>query len=168
MTSCLPTSPPRVAIANTKYQNPLAVTFGFLPDAVRPWPDVEARGSRNTNQVRRLPTLAAIYGGSTRTGAALIGSGTVQIMCGWVAKLNAHEPAGLIDRRRANTPLGIGHGDRRQADPGRPWRGALACDRPVPMVVGRLRGGLGGGRGYWPFVPPCMAATAMSRAERAE
>jgi len=58
-----------------------------------------ARNSKDANQTRRLLTLAAIYDGATRTEAAVIGGATVQIVRDWVAKLNAHGPAGLIDRR---------------------------------------------------------------------
>ena len=67
----------------------------------------------------------------------MIGGVTVQIVRDWVARLNAHGPAADPDRR---TPPGIGHGDQGRADPCRPSRGALACVRPVPVVVGRLRG----------------------------
>ena len=39
-----------------------------------------ARGSKDAHQTRRLLTLAAIYGGATRTEAAVIGGVTVQIV----------------------------------------------------------------------------------------
>ena len=58
-----------------------------------------SRASRNANQTRRLLTLAALYDGATRTQAAVIGGVTVQIVRDWVARLNAHGPEGLIDRR---------------------------------------------------------------------
>ena len=63
-----------------------------------------ARVSKGANQTRRLLTLAAIYGGATRTEAAVIGGVTVQMVRDWVAKLNAHGPASLIDRRGGGTP----------------------------------------------------------------
>jgi hypothetical protein len=43
--------------------------------------------------------LAAIYEGASRGEAARMGGVTVQIVRDWVVKLNAHGPAGLIDRK---------------------------------------------------------------------
>ena len=48
--------------------------------------------------------LAAIYNGATRTGAAAIGSVTVQIVRDWVVKFNQHGPSGLIDRKPPGQP----------------------------------------------------------------
>jgi len=43
--------------------------------------------------------LASIYEGARRTEAAAIGGVTLQIVRDWVLKFNAHDPAGLIDRK---------------------------------------------------------------------
>ena len=91
-----------------------------------------ARCSRDANQTRRLLTLAAIYDGSTRTQAAVIGGVTVQIVRDWVTKLNVHGPAGLIDRRGGGTPPILTAEHRR----------ALAVaieDGPIPAVHGVVR-----------------------------
>ena len=91
-----------------------------------------ARGSKDANQTRRLLTLAAIYDGSTRTEAAVIGGITVQIVRDWVAKLNAHGPAGLIDRRGGGTPPILTDEHRRAL--------AMAIeDGPIPAVHGVVR-----------------------------
>ena len=63
-----------------------------------------ARDSRDAGQVRRLLALAAIYEGASRTEAAGIGGVTLQIVRDWVLKLNAHGPAGLIDRKSPGAP----------------------------------------------------------------
>ena len=60
--------------------------------------------------VSRLLTLAAIYDDTTRTGAAVIGGVTVQIVRDWVAKLNAHGPASLIDEHRRALAVAIEDG----------------------------------------------------------
>ena len=91
-----------------------------------------ARGSKAANQTRRLLALAAIYDGASRTEAAVIGGVTVQIVRDWVAKLNAHGPAGLIDRRGGGTPSILTDEHRR----------ALAVaieDGPIPAVHGVVR-----------------------------
>ncbi len=91
-----------------------------------------ARSSKVSNQTRRILTLAAIYDGATRTEVAMIGGVTVQIARDWVAKLNAHGPAGLIDRRGGGTPPILTDEHRR----------ALAVaieDGPIPAVHGVVR-----------------------------
>ena len=60
-----------------------------------------ARKSKDGSQTRRLLALAAIYEGSSRTEAALIGGVTLQIIRDWVVKFNA---AG----RRPDRPEGTG------------------------------------------------------------
>ena len=134
-----------------------------------------ARSSKVSNQTRRILTLAAIYDGATRTEVAMIGGVTVQIARDWVAKLNAHGPAGLIDRRGGGTPPILTDEHRRALAvaiedgpiPAVPWRGALACDRPVPVVVGWLRGaGVQADaqpRAAGDGLPPALAPAAPSR-----
>ena len=105
-----------------------------------------ARRSKHAGQARRLMALAALYDGATRTEAAAMAGVTVQIIRDWVLKLNAHGPDGLIDRHDdgktphslRRTSVGVGNSDRGRADPSDPRRRALAGDRPVPVVVGRL------------------------------
>ena len=58
-----------------------------------------ARRSKDGPQARRLPALAAIYEGATRTQAAKIGGVPLQIIRGWVIKFNALGPEGLNDRK---------------------------------------------------------------------
>ena len=84
-----------------------------------------------------------IYDGAARTEAAKIGGVTLQIIRDWVVKFNASGPDGLIDRkapgqrfaseRRASR--GACGDDRERADPGGPWRRALADCRSLPMAV---------------------------------
>src|SRR4051794_18010986 len=54
-----------------------------------------ARATKDGPQARRLLALAAIYDGATRTAAARIGGVTVQIVRGWVGKVNAHGAQGV-------------------------------------------------------------------------
>jgi transposase len=58
-----------------------------------------AKQSKEAAQTRRLPALAAIYEGASRTEAAKIGGVTVQIIRDWVVRFNAHGPEGLINRK---------------------------------------------------------------------
>lgn len=58
-----------------------------------------AKHARDASQARRLLSIAAIYGGASRGEAAVLGSVTVQIVCDWVKKFNAHGPDGLINRK---------------------------------------------------------------------
>mgnify|MGYP001507230381 FL=1 len=58
-----------------------------------------ARDSRDAKQVRRLPALAVIAEGGTRTEAARIGGVGLQIIRDRVLRFNAEGPAGLIDRK---------------------------------------------------------------------
>src|SRR3712207_6464495 len=55
-------------------------------------------------QARRLPALAAIYDGASRTDAAKIGGVTLQIVRDWVLRFNAQGPDGLIDRKAPGRP----------------------------------------------------------------
>src|SRR3954469_12490539 len=63
-----------------------------------------ARHTKDGPQARRLLALAAIYEGASRTEAARIGGGTVQIVGDWVVKFNAHGPEGLVNRRPPGQP----------------------------------------------------------------
>ena len=67
---------------------------------------VEARASRDPDQVRRLLALASIYDGKSRSEAARTGDVTLQVVRDWVLRFNAQGPSGLIDRKApGNKPL---------------------------------------------------------------
>ena len=57
-----------------------------------------ARGCENSNQSRRLLSLAAVYDGMSRTQAARIGGMDRQTLRHWVLRFNADGPEGLLDR----------------------------------------------------------------------
>jgi hypothetical protein len=63
-----------------------------------------ARASSDTNQVRRLLALAAIYDGVSRTEAAATGGVTLQIVRDRVPRFNADRPEGLIGRKAPGQP----------------------------------------------------------------
>ena len=63
-----------------------------------------ARHAGDASQARRLLSIAAIYDGAGRDEAATLGSVTVQIVCDWVKKFNAHGPEGLINRKPPGKP----------------------------------------------------------------
>lgn len=58
-----------------------------------------AKESRDAKQTRRLLSLGAVLDGGSRTEAARIGGVGLQTVRGWVLRLNAEGPAGLIDRK---------------------------------------------------------------------
>src|ERR1039457_2043628 len=63
-----------------------------------------ARKTKAGPQARRLLVLAAIYDGATRTGAAMIGGVTLQIIWDWVMRFNARGAAGLLDGKSPGHP----------------------------------------------------------------
>src|ERR1700682_4136418 len=79
---------------------PIALRADFDAQMVRS----SARRSKDGPQARRLLALAAIYEGATRTEAAKIGGGTLQIVRGWGLKFQAHGPQGLLDRKAPGQP----------------------------------------------------------------
>ena len=58
-----------------------------------------AREAENTDQVRRLLAIAAVYEGKNRSEAARVGAMDRQTLRDWVHRFNAAGPAGLIDRK---------------------------------------------------------------------
>jgi transposase len=108
---------------------PIALRSDFDAAALRGL----ARRSKDGPQARRLLALAAIYDGASRTEAARIGGVTLQIVRDWVVKLNAHGPAGLIDRKPPGQPS-------RLTDAHRTALMARIDDGPIASVhgVGRL------------------------------
>jgi transposase len=91
-----------------------------------------ARKTKDGPQARRLLALAAIYEGASRTEAARIGGVTLQIVRDWVAKFNAHGPAGLIDRKPPGQPS-------RLTDAHRAALMARLDAGPIPSVDGVVR-----------------------------
>jgi transposase len=91
-----------------------------------------ARASKDAGQTRRLLALAAIGDGATRTEAARIGGVTLQIVRDWVLKINAHGPAGLIDRKAPGQPRRL-NGTHRAA------LAAAVESGPIPAVHGVVR-----------------------------
>ena len=57
-----------------------------------------ARRCEDSNQSRRLLSLAAVYDGMSRTEAARIGGMDRQTLRHWVLRFNADGPDGLLDR----------------------------------------------------------------------
>jgi transposase len=71
---------------------PIALRGDYDAEMVR----AAAKRSKDGPQARRLLGLAAVYQGAARTEAAKIGGVTLQIICDWVMKFNAHGPEGLM------------------------------------------------------------------------
>ena len=57
-----------------------------------------ARRCEDSNQSRRLLSLAAVYDGMSRTQAAKIGGMDRQTLRRWVLRFNSDGPEGLVDR----------------------------------------------------------------------
>jgi transposase len=91
-----------------------------------------ARESSDSNQVRRLLGLAAIYDGASRTHTAAIGGVTLQVIRDWVLRFNARGPNGLIDRK-APGPQPLLNARQRAA------LAAMVERGPIPAVHGVVR-----------------------------
>src|SRR6202042_944496 len=107
---------------------PIALRSDFDAEMVR----VAAKRSKDGPQARRLLALAAIYEGASRTEAARIGGGTLQIVRDWGLKFNADGPAGLIDRKAPGQPP-------RLNDAHRATLAAIIESGPIPAVHGIVR-----------------------------
>jgi transposase len=91
-----------------------------------------AKRSNNANQTRRLLTLASIYDGGSRTGAARIGGVGLQIIRDWVMRFNGAGPDGLINRKAP--------GGRPSLNPDQRLALAKAVeDGPRPYIDGVVR-----------------------------
>jgi hypothetical protein len=86
-----------------------------------------ARRGRDAAQDRRLPALASIRDGGTRSEAAQQRRGT-----GRADRPQGARPRAAADRR---TTPGAGRADRLRPGPGGPWRGALAAVRGVRRLA---------------------------------
>ena len=63
-----------------------------------------ARRSTDSNRTRRLPALAVISDGGSRSEAAQVGGVGRQIVRDWVLRFNAEGPDGLLQRSRSGRP----------------------------------------------------------------
>ncbi len=73
-----------------------------------------ARRSEDSNQSRRLLSLAAVYDGMNRTQAAVIGGMDRQTLRHWVLRFNADGPEGLLDRWSAGPACRLSDDQRRE------------------------------------------------------
>jgi len=78
----------------------LALRTDYDSDALRSF----ARCSKNSSQIRRLLSMAAVYDGMNRTEAARIGGMDRQALRRWVLRFNADGPEGLLDRWSSGPP----------------------------------------------------------------
>src|SRR3954451_12894330 len=100
-----------------------------------------ARATKDGPQARRLLALAAIYDGASRTAAARIGGGTVQIVRDWGGRFNAlgpeglfnaHGPEGLINRKPPGQPSKLTAAHRAALQ-------AIVEQGPIPAIHGVVR-----------------------------
>ncbi|BDA85021.1 hypothetical protein Sa4125_25630 [Aureimonas sp. SA4125] len=91
-----------------------------------------ARETKDANQARRLLALAAIYESGSRTGAARIGSVTLQIARDWVLRFNAHGPAGLINVKAPGSSSKLNDKQRHAL-------AKIVESGPIPAVHGVVR-----------------------------
>src|SRR3954470_14618223 len=91
-----------------------------------------ARQTKDGPQARRLLALAAIYEGASRTEAARIGGGTVQIVRDWVVRFKALGPEGLVNRKPPGQPSKL-------TDAHRAALAARVDAGPIPAVHGVVR-----------------------------
>lgn len=73
-----------------------------------------ARRTKDASQARRMLALAAVYDGSTRSEAALIGDVSLQTVRDWALRFNERGPDGLIDGKAPGHPSKL-NGDQRRA-----------------------------------------------------
>ena len=91
-----------------------------------------ARGSRDSDQTRRLLSLAVIYEGGTRGDAAQVGGVGLQTVRDWVLRFNADGPDGLLDGKAPGAP-------RRLSDDQLDGLMAVVDEGPMPAVHGVVR-----------------------------
>src|ERR1700728_261944 len=90
------------------------------------------RRPKDVLRASRLRALAAIYEGASRTEAAKIGGGTLQIVRDWVMKFNADGPEGLIDCKPPGQPSRLNSAHRAAL-------AAILESGPIPAVHGVVR-----------------------------
>ena len=91
-----------------------------------------ARTSRDSGQVRRLLSLAAIADGKSRKEAAAVGLMDRQTLRDWVHRFNAEGPAGLIDRQSPGRPPKLNEAQKEELD-------GLVAAGPAGQVEGLAR-----------------------------
>lgn len=64
-----------------------------------------AQGSKDTRQVRRLLSLAAVYDGMSRAGAAKLGGMDRQTLRDWAHRLNDAGPGRVEQQRRCGAKI---------------------------------------------------------------
>src|SRR3712207_5457431 len=102
------------------------------PDYDGPALRAVARRSKDASQSRRLPALAAVYDGVSRSEAARLGSVTPQVVRDWVLRFDAAGPPGLVDRKApGQTP--------RLSEAHRAALAAMIEAGPTPAVHGVVR-----------------------------
>ena len=105
-----------------------------------------AKAAKDAGQSRRLLALAEIRDGGARSDAARMSGVGLQVIRDWVLRFNADGPNGLIDRKASGPSPKLNDAQRRalaqprreRADPGDPWRGALAPQGPGTMGIGGI------------------------------
>ena len=93
-----------------------------------------ARGSRNPDQIRRLPALAEIYDGGTRSDAARIGGVGLQIVRDWVLWSTPRVPDGLVNGKAPGAPRLLNDHQRRAPR-------QVVEDGPMPTLQASCAGG---------------------------
>jgi transposase len=91
-----------------------------------------ARTSRDSGQVRRLLSLAAIAEGKSRKEAAAVGLMDRQTLRDWVHRFNAEGPAGLIDRQSPGRTPKLNEARKEELD-------GLVAAGPAGQVAGLAR-----------------------------
>ena len=93
---------------------------------------VLARQSRDSNQARRLLSLALVYDGKSRTEAATTGGVGLQIVRDWILRFNADGPDGLKDRWHKGPEPKLNDEQRSRLI-------QMIEDGPVPAIHGVVR-----------------------------
>lgn len=91
-----------------------------------------ARTSRDSGQVRRLLSLAAIADGKSRKEAAAVGLMDRQTLRDWVHRFNAEGPAGLVDRQSPGRLPKLNEAQKEELD-------GLVAAGPAGQVAGLAR-----------------------------
>ncbi len=86
----------------------------------------------DSNQARRLLSIAAVYDGMSRADAARIGGMDRQTLRDWVHRFNTEGPEGLINRTSPGAPAKLD-------DAQRAWLADIVERGPIPAVHGVVR-----------------------------
>ena len=91
-----------------------------------------AKTAKDGPQTRRLLALAAIYDGASRSEAARIGGGTLQVIRDWVLRFNARGPDGLMNGKAPGQPSRLGAAHRVAL-------AGIVESGPIPAIHGVVR-----------------------------